>query len=62
MELLKQPWYSIQVMPYRDFIKSIKWKVDLEEEKRKKMEERNKTNNSGEKRKNMVSNRVNRGR
>jgi len=39
MELMKQDYTDIMIMPYKFFIDTIKWKFDLEEEKRKKMEE-----------------------
>ncbi|MCK5021107.1 MAG: hypothetical protein KAS32_29120 [Candidatus Peribacteraceae bacterium] len=39
---MNQQWPSIMQMPYKFFVDSIKWKVDLEEEKRKKIEERTK--------------------
>jgi len=39
METMKQPWFSIMLMPYKDFIDITKWKVDLEEEKKKKLDE-----------------------
>ena len=42
MELMNQQFPSIMEMPYKFFIDTIKWKVDLEEEKRKKMEEQTK--------------------
>lgn len=65
MELLKQPWMSIQLMPYKEFLDSIKWKMDLEEEKRKKMDEKNKDNKSNQRRNtviNRATERVNHGR
>jgi hypothetical protein len=34
MELLKQPWDSIMYMPYKFFLDTLKWKIDLENEKR----------------------------
>jgi hypothetical protein len=41
MEMMKQDWLSIQLMPYKFFIETLKWKVNLEEEKKKKLEEEN---------------------
>lgn len=46
MELMKQEWTTIMLMPYQYFLETLKWKVDLEEEKRKKMEEKTKTRKS----------------
>jgi len=40
MELTGQPWESIMMMPYNFFISSLKWKIKLEDEKRKKLEEK----------------------
>ena len=34
---------SIMILPYLFFIETIKWQIDLEEERRKKMEENNKS-------------------
>ena len=42
MELMKLDYLSIMVMPYQFFEETIKWKISLEEERRKKMEETNK--------------------
>lgn len=42
MELMHVPWLDIMLMPYLFFIDTIKWKIDLEDEKRKKLEERTK--------------------
>ena len=39
MELMTQQWDNIMLMPYQFFIDTLKWKIDLEDEKRKKMEE-----------------------
>lgn len=39
MELRGVSWSEVMIMPYHFFIGDLKWKVDLEEEKRKKMEE-----------------------
>ena len=39
METMRQQWDSIMVMPYSYFNSTIKWKVDLEEEKAKRYEE-----------------------
>jgi hypothetical protein len=43
MELMKLPWIDIMLMPYQFFIDTLKWKIDLEDEKRKKLEERSKS-------------------
>lgn len=40
-ELMGETWMSIQLMPYIYFQGTVKWKMDLEEQKRKAMEERN---------------------
>lgn len=40
-ELMGEPWFSVQLMPYQYFVETIKWKVDLEEQKKKMMDERN---------------------
>lgn len=42
MELMRQDWTAIMEMPYDFFVKSLKWKVDLEEEKRRKFDEKTK--------------------
>jgi hypothetical protein len=42
MELMKLDYLSIMFMPYSFFIGTIKWKIDLEDERRKKMEENSK--------------------
>jgi len=39
METMKQDWITIQAMPYKFFLETIKWKVDLEEKKAKHMAE-----------------------
>lgn len=33
MELMHQDWSSIMFMPYRFFMDTLKWKIDLEEAK-----------------------------
>ena len=38
MELMKQPWDSIMFMPYKFFLDTLKWKMELEDEKRNIME------------------------
>ena len=43
MELMKEPWWSIQKMPYRFFLDTLKWKVDLEEKRRKNLEKQTKS-------------------
>lgn len=40
-ELMGEPWFSIQLMPYDFFSATLKWKMDLEEQKKKAIEERN---------------------
>ena len=39
MELMKESWASIMAMPYKFFLDTLKWKIDLEEEKRKQIED-----------------------
>ena len=39
MEMMKQPYESIMKMPYNVFIDALIWKNELEENRRKKMEE-----------------------
>ena len=46
MELMSEPWFSVMSMPYEFFVDTLKWKVELEEEKQKKMKENTKRNNS----------------
>jgi len=43
MEMMKQQYLDVLSMPYDFFIKTLKWKADLEEERRKKIEETTKT-------------------
>lgn len=40
MELTNQSWESVMNMPYDFFIRSLRWKSDLEQEKAKKLEEK----------------------
>jgi len=40
MELMKQSWDSIMFMPYKFFIDTLKWKIDLEDEKRNQLTEK----------------------
>lgn len=40
-ELMGEGWTSIQLMPYSYFLDTIKWKMDLEDQKKKAIEERN---------------------
>jgi hypothetical protein len=40
MELMKLGWSDIMCMPYPAFIHALKWKTELEKERRKKMDER----------------------
>ena len=44
-------WFSIQLMPYKYFLETIKWKMDLEEQKKKAIEERNREQEADYKRK-----------
>lgn len=41
-ELMSETWASIQLMPYAYFIDTLRWKDELEEKKRKAIQERNK--------------------
>jgi hypothetical protein len=38
MELMHQQWDTIMWMPYKFFMDSLKWKIDLEDEKRRVVE------------------------
>ena len=38
---MNENWLSIQFMPYVYFLKTIEWKMDLEEQRRKAIEEKN---------------------
>jgi len=40
MELMHSSWCDVMNMPYDSFISSLKWKAQLEEEKRKKFDEK----------------------
>jgi len=40
MEIMNVQWDSIVFMPYKFFIDTLKWKIDLEDEKRKALEEK----------------------
>lgn len=40
MEMMNVAWDTIMYMPYKFFMDTLKWKVDLEEEKKKRMEEK----------------------
>ncbi len=52
IELRGVSWCDIMVMPYKFFIDDLKWKVDYEEDKRKRIEEaRLKSSNSEKKQK-----------
>ena len=42
MELMNQPYLDVVSMPYKFFLDTVKWKMDLEEEKRKRIEEKTK--------------------
>lgn len=39
MEMSKQPWAMIMIMPVKKLQDYLKWKAEYEEEKRKKIEE-----------------------
>ena len=45
-ELMGETWLSMMVMPYKFFIQTIEWKRDLEDKKKKMIEERNKEQES----------------
>lgn len=38
---MNENWLSIQFMPYIYFLKTIEWKMDLEEQRKKAIEEKN---------------------
>jgi hypothetical protein len=38
MEMRNAQWVDIMMMPYQFFIDDLKWKIDLEDTKRKQME------------------------
>lgn len=40
MELMHQPWDAIMLMPYKFFVDTLKWKIDLEDEKRNQLTEK----------------------
>lgn len=40
MELMKQAWENIMVMPYPTFISLLKWKSDLEDDRQKRLKEK----------------------
>ena len=40
MEMMDVSWDTIMYMPYKFFIDTLKWKIDLEEEKLRRMEEK----------------------
>ena len=40
MEMMKQPYLNILAMPYKFFIDTLDWKIKLEDEKKKYMEEK----------------------
>ncbi len=48
MELMKAQWSEVQNMPYMFFVETLEWKIKLEDEKRKKMDEKmsNKTSST----------------
>ena len=41
IELMGEPWASIQLMPFTFFTSTLKWKLELEEKKKAAIEERN---------------------
>ena len=43
MEVMKQTYTDVLCMPYPTFLHILKWKADLEEERRKKFEDKVKT-------------------
>ena len=43
MELRSVSWIDVMLMPYDAFMSDLKWKIDLEEEKRKRIEEAKKS-------------------
>jgi len=45
MESMRQSWASIQTMPYKFFLDTLKWKADLEEKKQKRLEEQSRGGN-----------------
>jgi len=47
MELRRSSWNDVVMMPYQFFMDDLKWKIDLEEEKRKRLEEKQRS--SGDK-------------
>lgn len=60
MNLMNMGWVDVQMMPYPKFLDLIKWKIELENTKQKKMEERNR--NTASKRKvDAVTNRMSKG-
>lgn len=44
MEMMKQPYVDVMVMPVKRFQDLIKWKYDLEAEKQRLMKEENNKN------------------
>lgn len=40
MEMMNVSWDNIMFMPYKFFLDTLKWKIDLEEEKKRRMEEK----------------------
>ena len=42
-ELMNETWYTVQFMPYNYCLKTIEWKIKLDEAKNKKIEEYNKS-------------------
>jgi hypothetical protein len=40
MELIHSSWFDIQMMPYKVYMDHLIWKIDMEKEKAKKIEER----------------------
>ena len=48
---MKESWISVRKMPYRYFTETIQWKLKLEEEKKKQMEEHSKKSGNYRKKK-----------
>lgn len=61
MEMMKEPWISIQSMPFKFFKDTLVWKVELEKERNKRIEEHRKEMEK-EKRREIMSIRRMRGR
>ena len=57
MNLMNMGWVDVQMMPYPRFIELLTWKIELENAKQKKMEERSR-NTSSKKKVNAVTSRM----